>query len=278
MKDRYVVEKKALLLDYLYEVIDLPKKKIKQYLTHGSIYVGNTRTTKYNYPLEKGMIITIHFKENSKPPFEILYEDDYIIVVNKPSGLLTIATEKEKRNTLYHMTREYLRSKNHDSKVFIVHRLDKETSGVLLFAKDDKTKNQLQQHWDEYVKVREYKAIVEGIPKKKEDRLVHFLKETSTHFVYVAKDGKKAITSYKLEKSKNGLSKLIIFIETGKKNQIRVQLAHIGLPILGDKKYQKKTMGKRLFLHATRLKMFYPMLGKVMTFTAQEPEEFRKVM
>ena len=278
MKNRYVVEREGLLLEYLYEVIDLPKKKVKQYLTHGNIYVENTRTTKYNYPLEKGMVITIHSKENEKLPFEILYEDDYIIVVNKPSGLLTIATDKEKQCTLYHMVRECLQKRKHGSKVFIIHRLDKETSGVLLLAKDLKTKNQIQQHWDEYVKVREYKAIVEGVPKKKEGMLIHYLKETSTNLVYVAKDGKRAVTSYKLEKSKNGFSLLTIFIETGRKNQIRVQLSHIGLPILGDKKYHKKTKGKRLYLHATRLKIFYPMLGKMMTFTAPEPQEFKKVV
>lgn len=278
MKEKYVVEKETELLEYLYENIPLPKKKVKQYLTHGSIYVDNTRTTKYDYPLEKGMVITMKPKASSMLPFEILYEDEYIIVVDKPSGLLTVATKDEKENTLFYMVSEYLKKKKRGSKVFVVHRLDKDTSGVLVLAKDLKTKNQLQEHWDEYVHVREYKAIVEGIPKKREDKLIHYLKETSTHLVYVSKEGKEAITSYKLEKSKNGVSRLAIFIETGRKNQIRVQLAHIGLPILGDKKYNKKTDGKRLYLHAVRLKMFHPMKREVMTFMSREPKEFQKVM
>lgn len=278
MKEKYVVEKDGLLLAYLCEVMDLPKKQIKQYLTHGSIYVDQTRTTQYDYPLQKGMVITILSKASSSLPFSILYEDEYIIVVDKPSGLLSVATLKEKENTLYYMISEYLKKKHHGSKVFVIHRLDRETSGVLMFAKDEKTKRQFQEHWDEYVSVREYKAIVEGVPKKPQDRLVHFLKETSTNLVYVAKNGKEAITSYKLEKSKNGLSRLTIFIETGRKNQIRVQLAHIQLPILGDKKYNKKTEGKRLYLHASRLKIFHPMKRSMMTFTSSEPKEFQKVM
>lgn len=278
MKEKYIVEKEGELLSYLYEVMDLSKKKVKQYLTHGSIYVNHTRTTQYDYPLEKGMVITVHSKASSMLPFDILYEDDYIIVIDKPSGLLTVATAKEKENTVYHMVSQYLKSGKHRSKVFVVHRLDRDTSGVLLFAKDEKTKKQLQENWDQYASVREYKAIVEGVPKKCEARLVNQLKETTTHLVYVAKEGREAITSYQVEKSKNGLSRLRIFIETGRKNQIRVQLAHIGIPILGDKKYQKKTEGKRLYLHATRLKVFHPVVGKVMTFASSLPVEFQSVM
>lgn len=275
---RYVVSKNSLLLEYLYEVMDAPKKKVKQYLVHGSVYIDNTRTTQYDYPLQPGMMITIQSKEKSNLPFSVLYEDDYIIVVDKPSGLLTVATAKEKENTLYHMVGEYLKAKKRGSKVFIIHRLDKETSGIVILAKDQKTQKKFQEQWDQYASIREYKAIVEGVPKKKEARLCHYLKETSTHLVYVAKEGKEAITSYKVDKSKNGFSALTIFIETGRKNQIRVQLAHIGNPIFGDKKYQKKTEGKRLYLHASRLKIFHPMLGKVMTFCSDTPKEFQKVM
>lgn len=274
----YIVERNSYLLEYLYEILPLSKKKIKQYLTHGSIYVESTRTTKFDYPLEKGMHIIIKEKKISNLPFKILYEDDYIIVVDKPSGLLTVATTKEKENTLYHMVHNYLNKQRKGSKVFIIHRLDKDTSGIVILAKDEKTKIKFQEHWDEYVKIREYKAIVEKTPKKPEDRLVNYLKETKTNLVYVAKEGKKAITSYKVEKSKNGLSKLKIWIETGRKNQIRVQLAHIGSPILGDKKYQKKTSGKRLYLHATRLKVFHPMKKEIMTFISKEPKEFEKAM
>ena len=131
------VEKEGELLDYLYNNLDMPKKRIKQYLTHGSIFVNNNRTTKYNYKLIPGMNIVIDTDSKNKKtlPFDILFEDEHIIVVNKPSGLLTIATEKEKDKTLYHIVREYLVSKNKFAKVFIVHRLDKDTSGLMLVAK-----------------------------------------------------------------------------------------------------------------------------------------------
>src|SRR5574344_1522361 len=124
---KLIVKKEDELLNYLYENLDMSKKKIKSYLTNGSIYVNNTKTTKYDYYLNKGMVITIDTQsKNSKDlVFDILYEDDYIIVVNKPSGLLTISTLKEKEKTLYHFVSEYLKSKNKFNKVFVVHRLDK---------------------------------------------------------------------------------------------------------------------------------------------------------
>ena len=228
------------LLNYLYNNLDMPKKKIKSYLTHGSIIVNNVRTTKYDYKLHKGMTILIDTKGNSsKLLFDIIYEDDYIIVVNKPSGLLTIATKKEKEKTLYHYVSEYLKSKNKHNKVFIVHRLDKDTSGIILFAKDEKTKDRLQKDWNTLVKLREYTAVVSGKLKEKKGSLVNRLLETKTNLVYITnkKEGKEAITNYEVIRSNLLFSLLKINIETGRKNQIRVQLANINNPIIGDKKY-----------------------------------------
>ena len=204
---KLVVKEEGTLLDYLYKNLDLPKKKIKQYLTHEAIYVNNNRTTKYNYPLHPGMTIVIDTENKNKAtlPFDVLFEDEHIIVVNKPSGLLTIATAKEKEKTLYHIVREYLVSKNKNARVFIVHRLDKDTSGIVVFAKDEKTKNKLQENWNEYVSLREYVAVVHGTLKKKEDRIVQYLKETKTNLIYIAKDkdGKEPITNYKVIKENN---------------------------------------------------------------------------
>ena len=119
---RIKVKEAGELLEYLCNNLDMPRKRIKQYLEHGSIYVNNSRTTKYNYKLNIGNIITIESKNNASLPFDILYEDMHIIVVNKPSGLLTIATDKEKSETLYHKVREYLKVKNKNAKLFILHR------------------------------------------------------------------------------------------------------------------------------------------------------------
>lgn len=280
---KLIVESEGELLDYLYNNLDMPKKRIKQYLTHGSIFVNNNKVTKYNYKLLPGMNIVISTDNKSKKelPFDILFEDDYIIVVNKPSELLTIATAKEKEKTLYHIVREYLISKNKNSKIFIVHRLDKSTSGIVVFAKDEKTKNILQENWNEYVKLREYVAIVHGKMTKDSDKIIQKLKETKTNLVYVSHDneGKEAITNYKVIKENELYSMLSINIETGRKNQIRVAMASIKHPIVGDKKYGlKNDKESRLYLHANRLKMYYPKIKKDILFETQTPNEFKKII
>ncbi len=280
---KLIVEKDGELLDYLYSKLDMPKKRIKQYLTHGAIFVNNNRTTKYNYKLVPGMNIVIDTDNKNKKtlPFDILFEDDHIIVVNKPSGLLTIATNKERDKTLYHIVREYLVSKDKNSRVFIVHRLDKDTSGIVVLAKDEKTKNKLQENWNEYVSLREYIAIVYGQMSKESDRIVQNLKETKTNLVYVSRndDGKEAITNYKVIKANDNYSELSINIETGRKNQIRVAMASIKHPIVGDKKYgDPKDKESRLFLHANRLKMYYPEIKKKLLFETPIPNEFKRII
>ena len=279
---KLVVKKEGELLDYLYENIDMPKKRIKQYLTHGSIYVNNNKTTKFNYKLVPGMNIVIDTDSKNKKtlPFEVLFEDDHIIVVNKPSGLLTIATNKEKEKTLYHIVRDYLISKDKNSRIFIVHRLDKDTSGIVVLAKDEKTKNTLQENWNEYVDLREYVAVVHGKLKKEEDTIIQYLKETKTNLVYVSKDkdGKEAITNYKVIGENDDYSLLEIKISTGRKNQIRVAMATIKNPIVGDKKYGIKDHYDRLYLHANRLRMYYPEIKKSILFETSYPSEFKKIM
>ncbi len=279
---KLIVEKEGELLDYLYNNLNMPKKRIKQYLTHGSIYVNNNKTTKYNYKVVPGTTIVIDTdnKNIKELPFDILFEDDHIIVVNKPSGLLTIATSKEKEKTLYHIVREYLVSKDKFAKVFIVHRLDQATSGIVVLAKDEKTKNKLQENWNEFVSLREYVAVVHGKLPKKQDRIVQNLKETKTNLVYVSKDkdAKEAITNYEVIKENDKYSVVKILIETGRKNQIRVAMKTLKCPIVGDNKYGIKDGESRLYLHANRLKMYYPELKKDILFETGTPQEFKKIM
>ena len=285
---KLTVEEEGTLLDYLYRHLDMPKKRVKQYLTHGAIYLNNHKTTKYNEKVVPGMKIVITSEKSTKTtlPFDILMEDEHIIVVNKPSNLLTIATEKEKEKTLYHMVREYLIEKDKRSKIFIVHRLDKDTSGIVIFAKDEKTKNMLQEHWNEYVTLREYVAIVyvaivHGHMPKQKDRIVQYLKETKTNLTYVSrtKDGKEAITNYEVVKENEDYSLLKITIETGRKNQIRVAMSAIHHPIVGDKKYGlKKDRQKRLYLHANRLRLYCPHIKKEILFETKVPIEFKKMI
>lgn len=279
---KIIVNKEDKLLNYLYENLDMPKRRVKQYLTHGSIYVNNSKVTQFDYKVLPGMNITIDTGAKSKYelPFDIIFEDDHIIVVNKPSGLLTIATDKEKEKTLFHIVREYLVSKNKYAKVFIVHRLDKDTSGIVVLAKDEKTKNRLQENWNEFVSLREYVSVVHGKLKNKEDRIIQKLKENKTNLVYVSKDSdaKEAITNYKVIKETDNYSMVSINIETGRKNQIRVAFATLKNPIVGDKKYGEKDNANRLYLHANRLKMYYPEVKKDILFEIPTPNEFKKIM
>ena len=279
---KLVVNKNSELLEYLYEHLDMPKKRVKQYLVHGAVYVNEDRVTQYNYPLVAGMKIMIdtNSKNSRSLPFSIIFEDDYLLVVNKPSGLLTIATEKEKERTLYHIVRDYVVSKNPHGRIFIVHRLDKDTSGIVLFAKDEKTKNQLQENWNDYVSLREYTAIVCGHPKEESGQIVQYLKETKTNLVYVSprEEGKKAITNYSVLKTNDKYSMLKVTIETGRRNQIRVAFASKKMPILGDKKYGEKSKVNRLYLHANRLKIYYPVIKKDILFETSIPTEFKKIM
>ena len=279
---KLVVNKNSELLEFLYERLDMPKKRVKQYLVHGAVYVNEERVTQYNYPLVAGQKITIdtNSKHLKNFPFSIIFEDDHLLVVNKPSGLLTIATEKEKERTLYHIVRDYVLSKNPHGRIFIVHRLDKDTSGIVLFAKDEKTKNQLQENWNEYVSLREYTAIVSGHPKEESGQIVQYLKETKTNLVYVSRheDGKKAITNYSVLKSNEKYSMLKVTIETGRRNQIRVAFASKKMPIVGDKKYSDKNKVSRMYLHANRLRLYYPVIKKEILFETPIPNEFKKLM
>lgn len=216
-----------------------------------------------------------------KERLNIIYEDKYIIVVEKPAKLLTVSTEKEKNRTLFHQLYEYVKKKNKNNKIFIVHRLDKDTSGLLIFAKDEITKRRLQDNWNDLVIVRGYIALVEG-KVNNDGEVISYLKETKTLLTYSSNDkknGKKAITKYKVLKSNNNYSLLYINILTGRKNQIRVHMNDINHPIVGDKKYGAKTnpIG-RLGLHANVLKFYHPISNKIMYFELKLPFEFNRVI
>ena len=219
---------------------------------------------------------------SKKEKLDIVYEDKNYIVINKPSGILTVSTDKEKEKTLFHKVFVYLKQKNKNNKVFIVHRLDKDTSGIVLFAKSEKLKNQLQNDWDNICKLREYVAVVEGVPNENEKTLKSYLKEDKTLRVYETKnkkEGKLAITKYSLIANTNKYSLLKINIQTGRKNQIRVQLSAIGNPIIGDKKYNSRSNPiKRLGLHSNKLVIIDPISKNEMVFECDVPNSFISIL
>lgn len=214
---------------------------------------------------------------------QILYEDRELLVVNKPAGQLSVATEGPHQFTAYSQATDYIRIRNKKARLFIVHRLDRDTSGVLLFAKNETIKLALQETWNQLVTHRGYQAIVTGTPPKGEDTLRSYLLENKVHVVYSApqeKGGRLAETAYRLVAQRKGYSLLDLTIQTGRKNQIRVQLADMGCPVAGDKKYGGAGVGNpvgRLGLHASRLTLNHPKNGREYSFTAPMPIEFQRL-
>ena len=233
----FISDDNGLLLDILNDGLSnsFKRGKIKSFLEHSQVSINGVVTTKYNYPVQKGDSDSVCLtpSNNIKIPFEVIYEDDYLIAINKPSGLLSVATDSEKENTAFRILKECGKT------VFVVHRLDRDTSGVLLFAKRREVKEKLQKNWDSTL-YREYIAVCEGVFKEKSGSAESYLKESKTHIVYsdkFGKNGKKAITNYEVIKTSKKYSWLRINIETGRKNQIRVAMKDLGHPIAGDKKY-----------------------------------------
>ena len=228
-------------------------------------------------------------KQFKRPPkryqpkgLTILYEDRDIIVVNKVNGLLTVSSEKVRDKTAYYLLNEYVRKGNQKSKrrVFIVHRLDRDTSGIIVFAKDKKAKRYLQEEWQSFSK--KYYALVNGKMLEKEGVITSYLTENSVHRMYSVTDpskGKLAKTGYKVIKESTKYSLLEIDLQTGRKNQIRVHLADKGCSVVGDKKYGVKEKNiKRLMLHAASLTITHPLSKEKMIFKTAVPAYFESLM
>ena len=215
-----------------------------------------------------------------KEKLEILYEDQYLIAVNKKSGLLTIRSNKETEKTLYHQVSDYVKKKHKSNKIFIIHRLDKDTSGIVLFAKNSKIKQIMQSSWND-VK-REYIAVVEGHLNKEKDTIKSYIAETKTLISYSTNNkslGKLAITKYEKIKSNKQYTLLKINILTGRKNQIRVHLSDINNPIVGDKKYKsKKNPIRRLCLHASKIEFLHPITKNMVTIESRMPPIFETLI
>ena len=263
------------------------KNNIKSFLSKEMVLVNNKVQTRYDYLVHKTDKINIRETKIKVPKLKnnlnIIYEDEDIIVINKPYGLLSIATEKEKEYTLYHFVSSYLKDRNKNNKVYIIHRLDKDTSGVVMFAKNLKTKNLFQNNWDNLIRNRCYYAVVNGTLKEKEGTIKEYLIENDKSFmVYKTnnkKDGKLAITDYKVLKENKNYSLLDINIKTGRKNQIRVAMQGLNTPIVGDKKYgDGKSLINRMALHHYKLELFDPRTNKKIMFKAEMPTSFKKLI
>jgi 23S rRNA pseudouridine1911/1915/1917 synthase len=209
---------------------------------------------------------------------EILYEDDSVVVINKPAGLLTIATETERTRTAYAVLRAYLNGKKPPERLFIVHRLDREASGLLVFAKTVDSKERLQHQFKDHSAGRRYLAVVEGRIREKQFTIRSFLAENAAYRVYSTpnrKAGKLAVTHVRVLRRTSKVSFIEVQLETGRKHQIRVHLAEHGHPILGDKAYGSRANAiRRLALHGVQLDFKHPVSGKPMSVRSVPPREF----
>lgn len=280
---QYPVETETTLLPFLLEAVkDKSRNTVKGLLTRGQVLVDGKGVTRHDHRLVPGQTVTIlpEIVRKAALPFPILWEDEEILVVDKPAGLLSMASDKEKVRTAYHQVTEYVRAGNPKARVFIVHRLDRDTSGVLLFAKSEGIKRAFQDNWESIVRRRGYTAVVEGAPPRQADTIRTFLRENGIHKVYSASTGgKEAITHYRTVKQGKNYALLEVDLSTGRKNQIRVHLSEIGCPVAGDRTYGAATdpLG-RLCLHAHELAFTHPITGKETTYRAELPRGFRKLV
>ncbi|MFD1416570.1 RluA family pseudouridine synthase [Oceanobacillus jeddahense] len=281
----YEVTEAQELFPFLREVLaNRSRNSVKSILTRGQVSVNDRIQTQHNYMLEKGQIVKIlKNKEAVKQEvfigMSIVYEDEDIIVIDKEAGLLSIATKEERRQTAFHQLMDYVKQDNPMGRIFVVHRLDKETSGVMVFAKSEEVKRKLQNNWKNIVKERTYVALVEGRVQKEKGYIVSWLKESPTHKMYssrVKNDGQRAATRYRVIQSNQQFSLVELELETGRKNQIRVHMQELGHPVVGDKKYgggHRRMIG-RLGLHAKALALYHPSTNKLMFFRSDVPKSF----
>lgn len=278
MKEEIIQEEIELLNYLLNKFNKLSKNSVKHLLTNKQIVVNNKIVTKYNYLLKVGDKISFNGKKDSFG-LKIIYEDDLFLVIDKPSNLLSVATDKEKDKTAYVLASKYVKQENIKNRVYVLHRLDKDTSGVLIFCKDEMVKNELQDKWNDIVTKREYVAVVQGHLNKKEGTIKSYLKENKTKMVYSCneRDGKLAITEYRVVKENKLYSLIHVNLLTGRKNQIRVHFKDLGNPLVGDTKYGStcNPIG-RLCLHASKLAFIYN--DKEYVFVAKTPYKLESLV
>lgn len=275
------------LLKFL--IINLPSKSrnnIKTLLSNKQVFVDGKPIKQFNHPLVSGQKVEIRWSrvapEKKYRGITIIYEDRDIIVIDKHSGLLSIPTDHEKSKTAFSMVGNYLQNKGQEDKLFVVQRLDKDVSGLMVFARSEKVQHLLQSRWQDIISKMVYLAVVENTPEKLEGTIISFLKESKSLLVYSSqnpKDGAKAITHYQVIKSGKSNALLKIRLETSRKNQLRVHMREIGHPVIGDKKYgaTSSPIG-RLGLHAWGLAFKHPVNNEPLQFETPIPRKFLRLI
>lgn len=285
------VSESAQLMDFLIAKMGgMARSSVKQLLGQRRVKVGNVIQTRHDFALKKGDVVTVSSgRGNSQlthPKLKIVYEDDDLIVVNKQPGLLTVAaTPGSLETTAYSILRAYVKRQNARAGIFVVHRLDRETSGLLVFARSSELQHYMREYWRDLVTERTYIALAEGILTPAEGKITTWLTEDKRNAVVysspVDDGGDIAITNYKVLKQNESYSLVELHLETGRTNQIRVHLASKGCPVVGDRKYghgNESSPIDRLCLHARTLAFIHPVTEQVVRFDSPVPKEFNKVL
>jgi 23S rRNA pseudouridine1911/1915/1917 synthase len=261
------------------------RDNIKSYLRNKQVTVDGKIITQYNHPLIPGHQVVISMeripRERQYRGISIIFEDSHLIVIDKHAGMLSMATEKGNEKTAYSMLSVHVKLQHPSNKIFIVHRLDRETSGLMVFAKSEKVQHLLQETWQTAVTERTYVAVAEGEISEKTGVITSYLRESKALMVYSSPDpdkGEKAVTRYTTIKFTPSYSLLKINPETGKKNQIRVHMKDLGHSIAGDKKYGSTVnpVG-RMCLHAMVLEFAHPVTGEKLRFETGIPRRFLRL-
>lgn len=280
---QFPVAADAHLLDFLLTVlVDHKRTRIKQFLAHNQVAVNDVPQRQFDLELHPGDVVKVNYTREFRVFYnrrlKIVYEDDDIIVVNKGYGLLSMGTDKVKDGTAYSLLREYVKWQNPQNKIFIVHRLDRDTSGLMMFAKTEEAKDKMQHNWNNMVLNRKYLAVVEGTVDPAKGVVRSYLAETSQYEVYSTDDpkaGQLAVTRYNTLQSGSRYSLLEVELDTGRKNQIRVHMKDLGHPISGDRKYGAQASPiHRLALHAQTLRFIHPITRREMNFSTPVPASF----
>ena len=276
----YPVTKRIELLEFLLETLKgVSRNNVKAILSHHCVSIHGAPVTQFNYVLYPGdTVIISKTQKEGKFSLEILYEDNEFIAINKPQGLLSVSSDKEKTRTAYKLVLDYLIKKDKHNHLFVVHRIDRETSGVLMFCKNERIRDIMQDKWNDIVTKRGYFAVVDGQVKDKEGTVKSWLKMNKENLMYVSKTKKDAqfcVTHYKVLKQNDTHTLLDVNIDSGRKNQIRVQLGSIGHNVIGDDKYGEPSDPiNRLGLHAYSLIFKHPITGKEYKFETRMPKSF----
>lgn len=284
---QFRVASRCELLPYLISLpLGLSRKQAKDLLRFKAVTVQRIASPRYDTQLHPGDLVTIAARTQAptaaleRYDLKIVHLDDAIVVIDKPAGLLSMGSAREKERTAHRILNEHLKAltKSPRQQVFIVHRLDRETSGLMLFARNEATQAALQHNWKSVTK--RYLAVVEGAPPNSSGILRNHLAESKSLMVHrVEKGGELAITHYRVTERHGDKSLLELTLETGRKNQIRVQLAALGHPIVGDGKYGARTdPAQRLALHSCELKFRHPVSGEAIEFRSALPPPLQAII